>query len=371
VRNTRMPDYGARVGRLRASLRDRRCHALVVSCPENVRYLVGFAGSSGWLLVSQGDLVLATDARYIEQASAQIPCGRAALAARGLVDYAVDYAGEHRLEAICFESDYLTCSSFAALEAGLHKSDSGCRLMPTTGLVESLREVKDDFELEAIRRAAVLADGAVRHARRLLRPGLTEVELAWRLERWLREHGSGPMPFEIIVASGPNASLPHATPSERAIREGEPVVIDLGATVDGYCSDITRTLFLSRIDAPFDRIYGAVLAAQCGTIERLAAGMPGQAADALARQSLATAGYGELFGHGLGHGVGLEIHERPTVNARSSGPLLDGMTFTVEPGVYVPGQGGVRIEDTVVLRDGRAEQLTHAAKGDPVVGVRC
>jgi len=370
VHNTPTPDYGARVARLRASLLEQGCGALAVSCPQNVRYMVGFAGTSGWLVVSQDDLILATDARYIEQASSHMPCGRAALAGRGLVEYVADYAAERGLENIAFEAANLTCSSFTALQERLHEHDSGCRLMPTTGLVEALREVKDGWELDSIRRAALLADGAVRHARLVLRAGLTEAELAWRLERWLREHGSGAMPFDIIVASGPNASLPHATPSDRPIAEGEPVVIDLGATVDGYCSDITRTLFLSCVAAPFDRIYAAVLAAQRGAIESLVTGMSGREADALARDSLAAAGYGELFTHGLGHGVGLEIHERPTVNARSNAPLLDGMAFTVEPGVYVPGQGGVRIEDTVVLRDGRAEQLTHAAKGDPVVGVR-
>jgi len=365
-----MPDFRARVARLRASMLQQGCGVLLVSCPENVRYLLGLAGTSGWLVVSQDDLVLATDARYIEQVTRQMPCGRAALATNGLVDYVADHACALRMSGIHFESDDFTCSNLTSLKERLAERNLACQLTPATGFVEALREVKDASELESIRRAALLADGAVRYARRVLRAGLSEVELAWRLERWLREHGSGPVPFDIIVASGPNASLPHATPSERAIQEGEPVVIDLGATVDGYCSDVTRTLFLSRIDAPFDRIYAAVLAAQCGAIERLASGMPGQSVDALARDSLASAGYGEFFTHGLGHGVGLEIHERPTVNGRASGPVLDGMVFTVEPGVYVPAQGGVRIEDTVVLRNGRAEQLTHAAKGDPVVGSR-
>ena len=363
-------DYAGRVARLRGSLRGRGCRCLVVSNRENVRYLVGFAGSSGWVVVSADDLALATDSRYFERAAEQMPCGRVGLVVRGLVEYVADYAAERQLTELAFEAENLTYAGVKALEAAMSERGVACRLTPSSGLVESLREVKDPFELDAMRRAADLADGAMRHARRVMRTGMTEADLAWRLERWLRDHGSGPMPFDIIVASGPNAALPHATPSGRTFAAGEPVVIDLGATVGGYCSDLTRTLFLSRLDAPFDTVYAAVLAAQRGTIERVASGMTGRGADALAREALHADGLGAAFTHGLGHGVGLEIHERPTVNGRSNGALADGMVFTVEPGVYLPGRGGVRIEDTVVLSDGRVEQLTHADKGDPVVAMR-
>ncbi len=368
--NALAPDYAARVARLRQTMNAQGYHALLVSSRENIRYLVGFAGSAGWVVVSDDDLVLVTDSRYIGQASAQMPCGRVELATTGLADCTAGYATECDLERIAFEADDLTVSSVRSLESCLQTRGHVCELISTSGLVEVLREVKDVFELDAVRRAAALADGAVRHARRVMKLDMTEEDLAWRLERWLREHGSGAMPFDIIVASGPNAALPHAVPSRRPLREGEPVVIDLGARVDGYCSDITRTLFLNRIDAPFESIYREVLSAQVRAIDGLTSGMAACGADALARRELEAVGFGAAFTHGLGHGVGLEIHERPTVNSRSTGLLLDGMVFTVEPGVYVSGQGGVRIEDTVVLQNGRSEQLTRADKGDPVVVLR-
>jgi Xaa-Pro aminopeptidase len=360
-------------GRLRAvrqALKERELDCLLVASRENVRYLLGFTGSSGWALVSADDAVLATDSRYVDQAHAQVQFGRVRLAEQGLVDFTVRHASENGVRTLGFEADILSFATCRAIESGIAQAGAGCRIAPVQGIVESLRAVKDDSELALIQAAAALADRAFGHACSLLRCGMTEQQLAWQIERWLRENGSGPMPFRVIVASGPNAALPHAEPSERAFGQGEPIVMDLGATSGGYCSDLTRTVFLGEPAGGLGEVYRTVLAAQQEAIRDIRVGMRASDADELARSVLRRAGLDGAFGHGLGHGVGLAIHESPTVSSRSTDVLAEGMVFTVEPGVYLPGQGGVRIEDTVMLRDGVVRPFTHAAKHDPVVVIR-
>ncbi|HID96168.1 MAG TPA: peptidase M24 family protein, partial [Candidatus Latescibacteria bacterium] len=195
-----------------------------------------------------------------------------------------------------------------------------------------------------------------------IEPGMTEKEVAWELESFMRTHGAEKAAFDLIVASGPNGALPHVTASERAIRAGEPIVMDLGCVVEGYHSDMTRTICLGQPDARFREIYQLVLSAQLAAEEAIRPGMTGREADAIARRIIEEAGYGEQFGHGLGHGVGLAIHEKPTLGKLSEDVLEPGMVFTVEPGIYIPGWGGVRIEDMVVLREDGVEVLTQASK---------
>jgi Xaa-Pro aminopeptidase len=228
--------------------------------------------------------------------------------------------------------------------------------------VESLRAVKEPDEIELITRAVQMSDAAFEHVLGVIKIGMAEEEVAWELERFLRERGSQPLPFDIIVASGPNAALPHATPTNRPISPGEPVVIDFGARVDGYSSDISRTLCLGPADETYKKVYGTVLAAQLAAINGIKAGMSGQQADAVAREVIKKAGYGENFGHGLGHGLGLAIHEEPRLGSGAEMVLADAMVFTIEPGIYFPGWGGVRIEDTVVMECGRIKVLSQAGK---------
>ena len=360
-------------GRLRAArqtLKEREIDCLLVASRENVRYLMGFTGSSGWALVSDDDAVLATDSRYVDQAQGQVQSGQVALAERGLVDFAVRHVSERGVRTLGFEADVLSFATCRAIESGLAELAAGCRVVPVEGIVESLRAAKDDTELALIQAAASLADRAVGHACSVLRCGMTERQLAWEIERWLRENGSGPVPFSVIVASGPNAAMPHAEPGDREFRQGESIVMDLGATSGGYCSDLTRTVFLGEPDGGLGEAYRTVLAAQQGAITGIRVGMRASDADELARSVIRHAGLDHAFGHGLGHGVGLAIHESPTVSSRSTDVLQEGMVFTVEPGIYLPRQGGVRIEDTVVLRDGVVRPLTCAAKHDPVVVLR-
>ena len=359
--------YASRIAGVRAALTSNDIDCLLVSSRENIRYLTGFAGSSSWVLASQAETVLATDARYIERAQSDLGEETVLLAAQGLTACAVSHVAGRPIHILGFEGQHLSFSAVRNLEQALSVAGVPCELRAAEGIVEDLRMIKDADEIAAITRAAAVADGAIAHARAVMQIGMTERELAWRIERWLRENGSGPLPFEIIVASGPNSAMPHAVPGERTFRPGEPVVIDLGATHDGYCSDLTRTLFLGHIAPPFDTVYRTVLDAQKAAIERVRPRMRASEGDEIARGVIRDARFEDAFIHGLGHGVGLEIHERSGVNSRSSEILDEFMVITVEPGVYLSGQGGVRIEDTVVLRDGGAQSLARSDKEQPVV----
>ena len=234
--------------------------------------------------------------------------------------------------------------------------------MPTEGLVESLRAVKDEEELVHLSRAAELADSAIAHIKSRVQPGMTEKDAAWEIERFLRENGSEELPFHVIVASGPNSALPHATPTERRIQTDEPIIADLGARIGGYCSDLTRTLCIGSQDTTFAKVYDLVLGAQLTALATLNTGMNGEQADSLARTVIEQAGYQDYFGHGLGHGVGLASHESPRLGYKSEDILNDDMVFTVEPGIYLPGWGGVRIEDMVMFEHGQAKVLTKSEK---------
>jgi Xaa-Pro aminopeptidase len=266
------------------------------------------------------------------------------------------------LKNLGFESHEVSYATYRQLCDKLGNSQRQVKLIPTTSLVESLRAVKSPEELELIAKAAELADSAIEHARSILHPGMTEKEAAWLLEKWLREKGSETMPFDIIVASGPNSALPHAKPSERIINPDEPIVIDLGAKVKGYCSDLSRTFCLGKGEETFSKVYDIVLGAQLTALSTIKSGMSGEQADQLSRIIIDQANYGAAFGHGLGHGIGLAAHELPRLGTNSPDLLTDGMVFSVEPGIYLPGWGGVRIEDTVALKNGKIETLTKASK---------
>jgi Xaa-Pro aminopeptidase len=228
--------------------------------------------------------------------------------------------------------------------------------------VEELRQVKDPAEVEAVRAAVELTDQAYEHAVELLRPGMTEKQVAWEIEKFMREHGAEGIAFESIVAAGPHAALPHHSPTDRPIATGEPVTIDCGARLNGYCGDLTRSFCLGSADERFAEVYGVVLRAQEAALGGLRAGLTGREGDALARDIIREAGHGDAFGHSLGHGIGLAVHELPRVSARSEDVLRAGMLTSVEPGIYLPGWGGVRIEDLVVIEADGARNLTRAPK---------
>jgi Xaa-Pro aminopeptidase len=351
-----------RLRKLRTSIAERGLDALLLSQPENLRYLSRFTGSSGWLLISGQNAILATDFRYVEQAKGESPDFEIIQTKQELRDWLpglVSGSGWHKLG---FEANFTSYEGYHKLNEAIKAKQINLELVPTTGIVEQLRSIKEPEELEFIKKAVALTDAAFKQTRGIIRPSITEKEAAWEIEKFLRQEGSEGMPFEIIVASGPNSALPHAKPTEKMINSGEPVLIDMGARINGYCSDFSRTLFLGKADKTFREIYNIVLKAQATAVEGIESGMAASRADQLARNVVKQAGYGDDFGHGLGHGVGLAVHEFPTLGPSSSDSLADGMVFTIEPGIYLAGQGGVRIEDMVVLENSRARVLTKAKK---------
>jgi len=351
-----------RLQKLRTSAAKERFDALLVSQPENRRYLSGFTGSSGWLLISKQKAILATDFRYVEQAKGESPDFEIVQTKGELHDWLPGLISDSGWNRLGFEANCISYDSHHKLTEAIETKHVDLELIPTTGLVEELRAIKEPGELDSITRAVALADAALEQAKAIIRPGITEKEAAWEIEKLLRQEGSEGIAFEIIVASGPNSALPHATPTERTIQSGEPVLIDMGARFNGYCSDLSRTLFFGQADTTLRRIYDIVLRAQTAAIEGVEAGMDAAQADRLARRTIEQAGYGDAFGHGLGHGVGLAVHESPRLGFNSSDSLADGMVFTIEPGIYLVGQGGIRIEDMVVLENGKARVLTKAKK---------
>lgn len=347
---------------VRARLREARVDALLVSTPENRRWLSGFTGSAGWLLITQKDAVLATDFRYVEQACRQAP-GFRVLRIGGSYDWFPRLALEVEAHRIGFEATHLTVATYQALVSALKEAQAeGVSLQATQGLVENLRMRKGPEELALIARAVSIADEALRQVAPTIQEGETERAVAWRLEKAMRELGAEALAFETIVASGPNGALPHHRPSDRPIGKGETIVIDFGARYQGYCADLTRTFCLGEPDETFRKVYDIVLTAQLTAMATIQAGIKAGEADGIARKIIEDAGYKENFGHSLGHGIGLAVHEAPRLGPGSETPLEDGMVFTIEPGIYLPGWGGVRIEDTVVLENGKVRTLTTLPK---------
>ena len=355
-----------RIGKLRSRFEELKIDAILVTDDENRRYLSGFVGTAGYLFITQNGAVLATDSRYTEQAGDQAPDYRVDRIT-GRLEWLPALAAEFGVKRLGFEADNVTVHLLERFKAANSESENGAKgfeLVPTTGVPLGLRAFKDADELALLQRSIDIADHAFSAVAETIRVGDTEEEIAWRIEVAVREQGAESLSFPTIVGSGPNAALPHHRAGEREVREGEPIVIDMGARYRGYCSDLTRTVVVGEPDEQFKKVYDTVLAAQLTAIESVEAGMTGAEADNLARTVINEAGYGELFGHSLGHGIGLEVHEAPWVASRVEDKLEDGMTFTIEPGIYISGWGGVRIEDIVVLENGRARVLSHAPKSE-------
>ncbi len=356
-----------RLAALRAALAADALAALVVAHPANIRYLTGFSGSAGLLLVTAGEAVLVTDSRYETQAAEEAAgAARVVVAAEGLLEALLEQPGVGPAGApVGFEDHALTVRQAARLTAGAGDG----RFRRATDLVERLRAVKAAEEIAAIRAAGRVAGEALAAATREVRVGQSELEVAALLEAALRRAGSEAHPFPTIVASGPRSALPHARTGARRIAAGEWLLLDFGAEVEGYCADVTRTYVVgAEPDARQREVHAVVLQAQAAALAGLRAGMTGRAADALARERIAAAGYGGAFGHSLGHGLGLEVHEAPRVSRASEEPLPAGAVVTVEPGVYLPGWGGVRIEDDVALGHEGATLLTAIPRELVVLG---
>jgi Xaa-Pro aminopeptidase len=356
------PKIRNRIKKLLGGLGGKDIDGIIISQPENRFYLSGFNGSAGFLIITQNRRILATDSRYTVQAKAQAPDYEIFTLTSDIGGWFPKLAAGLNINRLGVEGENLTLSLYQRLCDILSKGKSGLKLVPVAGIVESLRAVKEAGEIELISQAAEIADAAMGYIRDKLKPGMTEREAAWETEKFMREKGSQPLPFDIIVASGPNSALPHAQPSARAISEGEPIVIDIGARVEGYASDLSRTVCLGAPDDTFKKVYDTVLGSQLGATALIRPGMSGGEADQIARTIIEEGGYGEAFGHGLGHGVGLDVHEAPRLGPNAAEKLADGMVFTIEPGIYIEGWGGVRIEDLVVMEEGKIKEISKAKK---------
>ena len=351
-----------RLQRLRHRFGDKGINAILISQPENRRYLSAFDGSSGYLLITEQNTILATDFRYLEQAKSQAPGYEIFQIKGGIADWFPQLIAEANLRRLGLEARDITLSLYHQLSDILNRAQSQLRLIPVDGLVESLRAIKEPEEIDLITKAVAITDAAVEYIEDIIGIGMTEKKAAWEIEKFIREKSDEAIPFDIIVASGPNSALPHAKPSARSIQSGEPVVIDIGARFGGYSSDLSRTICLGTPDQTFTKIYDTVLSAQLAAMAGIEEGMTGDEADKTARMVVEQAGYGEAFGHSLGHGIGLAPHELPRLGPNSMDKLASGMAFTIEPGIYLTGWGGVRIEDVAVMEGGKVMVMSKARK---------
>lgn len=348
-----------RLKRLRAVLAERELAAFVVTSPESIRYFSGFRGGEGGLLIGGDSQIVYTDSRYIEQAGKEAQGWQVIKAERSggqTLSGGIKALGDKAR--VGFESGKVTVAQLERWKKVSGQTD----FVPCESLLEEIRSVKEPHEIDNLKRAAAIADRAFRHMLTMIVPGVSERDVALELDYFMRRNGAEGSAFETIIAFGENTSLPHAIAGDRMAEQGDFVLMDFGAVVDGYHSDMTRTFVLGDPTPEQDRIYDAVYAAQTAALDAVRPGIEGREADAVARDILKDRGYGDYFGHGLGHGIGLEIHELPVLSPLGKTVLAEGMTVTVEPGVYVPGFGGVRIEDSVVVTASGCERLTLSDK---------
>lgn len=351
--------------RIQIRLRRRGIDAILVSQPENRRYLSGYTApdhsineSAGVLLVpASGKPFLFTDSRFQLQAEREALDFTVKLYPRGLFTLLRKLLKSLKVQRLAFESHYFLHSTSLTLSKLADKLQ--IELAPFTGFIEELRLVKNSEELARIEESVLLNEKVFQGVYRQMRPGQTEKEVARLIENTMYSMGAEKPSFDTIVAGGPNAALPHAVPTERPLREGETIVIDMGLVLNGYCSDMTRTVVLGRPDAKTVSLFQLVRKAQLAGLQALKAGVSGMVVDKIARDVIGRAGLGERFGHGLGHGVGLNVHEGPSLNYRNRKQLAAGMVVTVEPGVYIPDWGGIRLENMAVVEEGGCRVLNR------------
>ncbi len=345
-----------RIQKICAKLPHYGLDGLLVFSPANISYLVDFSSRDSYFLISKKANIYITDSRYTEEAKNDLKGAAVVKKINTSVFKTItDTCAELGLKRVGFEDRYLSFDAYKRLRASLDKK---INLIPVSGIVEELREIKTPEEIEKIRKATRIAVKALRHIKDFLSAGQKEIEIAAELERYIRYEGARASSFDIIVASGPNSSFPHHLTSQRKIRNNELVLIDMGVEYMGYKSDLTRVFFLGKIDATVKRIYNIVREAQDRAIKKIKPAVLINQIDTAARQYITQEGYGGFFGHNLGHGIGLEVHERPRISGKESGRLKNGMVFTVEPGIYLPNKFGIRIEDTVLITKGKCEVIS-------------
>ncbi|MGO0060855.1 M24 family metallopeptidase [Brevibacillus fluminis] len=347
-----------RLEQLRESFSKHHIDGFLTDHTANRRYLSGFTGSTGTVLVSGKAAKFITDFRYIDQATEQAAGFEIVNNDRSMIKAIAAQVKELGIKRLGFEKQHVSYGTFDDWSKALE----GVELVPTAGIVEEMRMIKTEQEVSMIRTAACIADDAYAHIATFIKPGISELQVAMELEFYMRKQGATSSSFDIIVASGVRGALPHGVASSKVIEKGDMVTLDFGALYKGYVSDITRTLAVGEPSDKMKEIYEIVLRAQLNGVQNIRAGMTGKEADALTRDIIEAAGYGEAYGHSTGHGIGLEVHEQPSLSKVSDMVLKPGMMVTVEPGIYVSDLGGVRIEDDVLITETGCEIITKSTK---------
>jgi Xaa-Pro aminopeptidase len=364
----------SRLSQFRKALSEKPYDTFLVLVGENRKYLSGFTGedtgfdeSAGVLIITRERAVLATDSRYDLQAKSEAPLYEVVQYKEGLSKELPGILQSLSSKALGFESVRLTCMQFKAIEEQIRLAGPAISLVPDENLVENLRIRKEPPEISAIRKALAIAEDVFMAFVQTLTPGMLEKEVAWEMEKRLREAGAEALSFPTIVASGPNSALPHAIPGIRNIAPGEPILFDWGVRVDGYCSDISRMAHIGKPDATYKKVYQTVLDAQRFATEAVKPGMSSKAVDAIARSHIENKGYKGKFGHGLGHGVGMAIHEAPRLSPLKDTQMEPGMVFTIEPGIYIAGWGGIRLENMAVVTETGVEVLNQTDSAERII----
>ncbi|ASS96252.1 M24 family metallopeptidase [Peribacillus simplex] len=343
--------------RLRASMEKVGIDGFLITSTYNRRFMTNFTGSAGVVLISQKEAKFITDFRYVEQAGKQAPDYEIVQHKGTIIEEVGKQAEAMNISKLGFEQEHLTYATYKAYEMAIDG-----QLLPVSGVIENLRLIKTSSEIKILKEAAAIADAAFTHILDFLRPGISELDVSNELEFFMRKQGATSSSFDIIVASGIRSALPHGVATDKIIEKGDFVTLDYGAYYNGYVSDITRTLAVGKPSEELINIYDIVLEAQLRGMAGIKPGMTGREADALTRNLIEEKGYGQYFGHSTGHGIGLEVHEGPALSLRSDIILEPGMAVTVEPGIYLPGVGGVRIEDDTIVTIEGNEALTHSTK---------
>lgn len=343
--------------KLRDGFKEYGIDGLLITSNYNRRYISGFTGSSGVVLISEEKSLFITDFRYVEQATKQCEGYEIVKHTGPIHEEVAEQVKKLGINKLGFEQDHMVFSVFKSYE-----KEVNAEMVPVTGVIEKLRLIKTEAEIKMMKVAADIADAAFKHILEFIRPGISELEVSNELEFFMRKAGATSSSFDIIVASGYRSALPHGVASDKIIEAGDFVTLDFGAYYKGYVSDITRTLAVGNPDQKLKDIYDIVLEAQLRGMDGIKPGMTGKEADALTRDYITEKGYGEYFGHSTGHGIGLEVHEGPGLSMKSDVILEPGMVVTVEPGIYIPGLGGVRIEDDTLITNEGNESFTHSTK---------
>ncbi|MGM8214090.1 M24 family metallopeptidase [Bacillaceae bacterium W0354] len=346
-----------KIQKLREKLTEKDLDALLITNSQNRRYMTGFTGTAGVVLVTLESAIFITDFRYTVQAKDQVKDYTIVEHSQPIHLEVADQVKQLGVKRLGFEKGDMTFQTYET-----YTKELPCEFIPVDGLVESLRLYKTDDEIAIMKEAAKIADAAFEYIQTVIKPGVKEIEVSNELEFFMRKQGATSSSFDIIVASGYRSALPHGVASNKEIQSGELVTLDFGALYNGYCSDITRTLAVGQINDQLKEIYDIVLEAQLRGMQGTKAGITGKEADALTRDYIKEKGYGEYFGHSTGHGLGMDVHESPALSFRSDTVLKPGMVVTIEPGIYVPDVGGCRIEDDIVITEDGNETLTFSPK---------